>query len=206
MSGHDFIRAASALDSRWALAPAGSLSGILPETETFSAPLKRAGFYRLREDSIVRQAGDSFSSSGHAPGFPRGGALNNPLKRLLKPVWVVFRDALPAKAHVVLDQLRFHGGLPNLRQPATFSEKIAHRMLYDRDPRIPPLVDKIAAKEQMAARFDAEFIIPTLAAFDSATQVGFATLPYPCVIKPNHASGFNLFLDAAARGRRQSSP
>jgi hypothetical protein len=120
--------------------------------------------------------------------------LNNPLRRLLKPVWEVFRDALPVKTHVVLDHLRYHGRFPNLQQPRTFSEKIARRKLYDRDPRIPLLVDKIAAKEQMAARFGEEFIIPMLASFTSEAEVNFAELPYPCVIKPNHLSGFNVFL------------
>jgi hypothetical protein len=124
----------------------------------------------------------------------RGGPLKNPLKRLLKPVWVVFRDALPAKAHVALDHLRNHGKLPNLEPPSTFSEKIAYRKLYDRDPRIPPLVDKITAKEQMASRFGADFVIPTLATFESEAEIDFAALPYPCVVKPNHASGFNVFL------------
>jgi hypothetical protein len=124
----------------------------------------------------------------------RGGFLNNPLKRMLKGPWVIFRDALPAKAHVALDHFRNHGKFPNLKHPATFSEKIAYRKLYDRDPRIPSLVDKIAAKEQMASRFGTEFIIPTLATFDTAAEIDFAALPYPCVVKPNHASGFNVFL------------
>jgi hypothetical protein len=113
---------------------------------------------------------------------------------LLKPVWRVFRDALPAKAHVALDHLRNHGQLPNLKRPATFSEKIAVRKLYDRDPRIPSLVDKISAKQQMASRFGDDFIIPTLATFDAAGEIDFAALPYPCLVKPNHASGFNMFL------------
>jgi hypothetical protein len=117
------------------------------------------------------------------------------MHRLFKRVWAVFRDTLPARAHVVIDQFRIHGRLPNLKHPTTFSEKIAYRMLYDRDPRIPPLVDKIAAKEQMAARFGQDFIIPTLAAFSTEAEVDFAALSYPCVIKPTHASGFNLFLD-----------
>ena len=121
-------------------------------------------------------------------------ALPNPLKPLFKPLWAVFRDALPPRAHVVVDQFRIHGKLPNLRHPATFSEKIAHRMLYDRDARIPVLVDKISAKQQMAARFGEGFVIPTIAVFDSAAEVDFDLLPYPCVIKPNHASGFNVFL------------
>jgi hypothetical protein len=71
-------------------------------------------------------------------------------------------------------------------------------MLYDRDPRIPPMVDKIAAKEQMASRFGRDFIIPTLATFSTEAEVDFAALPYPCVIKPNHASGFNVFLKERA--------
>ena len=124
----------------------------------------------------------------------RGGPLKNALKRLLKPVWVVFRDALPAKTHVALDHLRNHGKLPDLQHPSTFSEKIAYRKLYDRDPRIPSLVDKISAKEQMSSSFGADFIIPTLAMFDTADEIDFAALIYPCVVKPNHASGFNVFL------------
>jgi hypothetical protein len=94
----------------------------------------------------------------------------------------------------VLDHFRYHGRLPNLQQPRTFSEKIAHRKLYDRDPRIPLLVDKIAAKEQMAGRFGQDFILPMLASFASEAEVNFAALPYPCVVKPNHLSGFNVFL------------
>lgn len=123
-----------------------------------------------------------------------GGPTNNPLQRMFKPAWAVFRDLLPARTHIQLDHLRIHGHLPNLRQPATFSEKIAWRKLNDRDPRIPPMVDKIAAKQQMARRFGEDFILPTLAVFDNAAEVDFALLPYPCVIKPSHASGYNLFL------------
>jgi hypothetical protein len=124
----------------------------------------------------------------------RGGLLNNTLKPAFKPVWALLRDALPRRAHVVLDHLRYHGRLPNLEHPCTFSEKIAYRKLHDRDPRIPQLVDKIVAKQQMAARFGPEFIVPLLATFLSEAEVDFAALPYPCVINPNHLSGFNLFL------------
>lgn len=114
--------------------------------------------------------------------------------RILKPLWAVFRDTLPPYAHVVVDQVRIHGRWPNLKDPATFSEKIARRMLYDRDERIPALVDKVAAKRTMASRFGEQFVIPTLGVFDSAAEIDFALLEYPCVIKPNHASGFNVFL------------
>jgi TupA-like ATPgrasp len=124
----------------------------------------------------------------------RGGLLNNPLKPAFKPVWASFRDVLPRRAHVVLDHLRYHGRLPNLQHPSTFSEKIACRKLHDLDPRNPQPVDKIVAKQQMGARFGSEFILLLVATFLSKADVDFAALPYPCLIKPNHLSGFNLFL------------
>ena len=115
----------------------------------------------------------------------------------------MFRDALPTHAHVLIDHYRIHWRLPNLTHPKTFSEKIAWRMLYDRDARIPAMVDKIAAKQQMAARFGERFVIPTLAVYDNAAEIDFALLPYPCVIKPNHASGFNVFLREKPPGERK---
>jgi hypothetical protein len=120
---------------------------------------------------------------------------NHFLRSLAGPVWKLIRDALPERQHVILDHLRFLGTLPNLKDPKTFSEKIAYRKLYDRDPRMPPMVDKITAKELMAARFGPEFIIPTLATFETESEIDFGKLPYPCVLKPNHGSGRNIFLD-----------
>jgi teichuronopeptide biosynthesis TupA-like protein len=121
---------------------------------------------------------------------------NRFIRSLVWPIWERIRDALPARQHVILDHLRFLGTLPDLKNPKTFSEKIAYRKLHDRDPRLPPMVDKIAAKELMAARFGEDFIIPTLATFESESEIDFGKLPYPCVLKPNHGSGRNVFLDA----------
>jgi hypothetical protein len=115
-------------------------------------------------------------------------------RRLLKRVWTLFADMLPKTLHVRIDHLRIHGKLPNLEHPRTFSEKITHRKLYDLDPRMPKLIDKIAAKEQMAARFGPGFVIPSLGTFNSEDEVDFAALPYPCVVKASHGSGMNVFL------------
>lgn len=120
--------------------------------------------------------------------------MKKTLKKLLKPAWEAFTNVLPRRWHIVLDHLRFHAQYPNLTQPKTFNEKIAYRKLYDRDPKMPPMVDKIVAKEMMAARFGPDFIIPTLATFEGETEVDFDALPYPCVVKANHGSGINVFL------------
>jgi len=122
----------------------------------------------------------------------------NKLRELLKtiffPAWLFMVDLLPRKWHVTVDHIRVFGKLPNLKHPRTFNEKIAYRKLYDRDSRMPPLVDKIIAKEKMAARFGDGFIIPTLATFESPIDIDYDALPYPCVMKTNHASAANVFL------------
>jgi len=120
--------------------------------------------------------------------------MKSHLKWLFRPFWRCFLQILPAKMHIVLVYWRQFGRIPNLADPKTFNEKILHRMLYDRDPRMPSLVDKIAAKEAMAARFGNGFIIPTLATLEDERDVDFSNLPYPCVIKAAHSSGMNMFL------------
>ena len=121
-------------------------------------------------------------------------SVKGQLRQFIKPAWNVIRDLLPAKTHVQVDHFRAYGHIPNLKHPKTFAEKIAYRKLYDRDRRIAPLIDKIVSKEMMAARFGPDFIIPTLATFDSEAEVDFNALTYPWVIKANHASGVNAFL------------
>jgi hypothetical protein len=116
------------------------------------------------------------------------------LREMAQSAWRSLLDLLPAKWHVTLDHLRFHRSFPDLKNPKTLSEKIAWRKLYEHDPRMPALVDKIASKERMAARFGEGTVIPTLATFASEREIDFGTLKYPCAIKANHGSSMNLFL------------
>src|ERR1017187_7829706 len=108
----------------------------------------------LRSDSICSQNGEisrRFRPGKWDPAFAKSLAsatihlnfsreremlMNKALKRLLKPFWRVFVDALPSKWHVELDHFIAYGRFPNLSDPKIFSEKIAYRKLYDRDPRM----------------------------------------------------------------------
>jgi hypothetical protein len=100
--------------------------------------------------------------------------MRRKIRRSIKSFWRALMDALPAKWHVAIDHFRYYGGFPNLRYPKTFSEKTAYRKLYDRDPKMPPMVDKIASKELMAARFGASFAIPTLALLSRSKLEGIS--------------------------------
>lgn len=100
----------------------------------------------------------------------------------------------PPHVQVGIDFFRAHGRFPNLTTPQTFNEKIAWRKLFDFDPRLPPLVDKIKSKEFIRGRYGSDLVIPTIAIFDTAEEIDFDRLQRPYVIKANHGSSMNLFV------------
>jgi hypothetical protein len=104
---------------------------------------------------------------------------------------------LPPRLNVIIGYTQAHYRLPDLSNPRTFSEKIAWRKLYDRDPRLPEMVDKIRVKEIMAKRFGEDFIIPTSRVYNTVDELDFDQSPLnvpPYVIKVNHGSNMNIFV------------
>ena len=123
--------------------------------------------------------------------------IPEPIKKTLRPAYRKLMSMLSSRTHILLEYLRAHYCLPDLKNPRTFNEKIAWRKLHDRDPRFPLLVDKVRAKEYVADKFGRELIIPTLAVFDSAAALDFSKPPLsnpPYVLKANHASNMNIFV------------
>lgn len=76
----------------------------------------------------------------------------------------------------------------NLRYPRTFNEKLQWLKLYDRRPEYITMVDKFAVKDYVASIIGQEFIIPTIAAWDSLEDIDFEKLPNQFVLKWNHDS------------------
>lgn len=104
------------------------------------------------------------------------------------------QGALPPRLKIAL-QFSYHlGYVPNLRQPMTLNEKIQYRKLYDRDPRLAPLIDKIAVKDVVADVLGSDWIIPTLWSGTDPALIPFDTLIPPYVVKANHTSNCNLFV------------
>jgi hypothetical protein len=117
-------------------------------------------------------------------------------------IWLKARSAyravlslLPSSLAIRLHYFRMTGRVAlRLRKPVTFSEKVQHRKLYERDPRMPPLVDKIEVKKFVETRLGPEWIIPTLHAGRALPPRDKRNWPFPYVIKPSHRSGKILFV------------
>ncbi len=76
----------------------------------------------------------------------------------------------------------------NLENPTTFNEKLQWLKVYNHQPQYPAMVDKVAAKEYVAAILGPEYIIPTLGVWDSFEEIDFDSLPEKFVLKTTHDS------------------
>lgn len=77
----------------------------------------------------------------------------------------------------------------NLECPQTFSEKLQWLKLYDHNPQYTQMVDKYEAKKYVANIIGEEYIIPTLAVYNSSKEINLDTLPDKFVLKCTHDSG-----------------
>ena len=77
----------------------------------------------------------------------------------------------------------------DLRHPITFNEKLQWMKLYDRNPVYTELVDKLKVKKWVSERIGPEYVIPTLAVYNSVEDIDLAVLPDRFVLKCNHDSG-----------------
>lgn len=118
-------------------------------------------------------------------------------RTLLRPLYRPLLDALPPKWNAIAHYFLIHKKIPNLKAPQGFNEKIVWRKLYDRDPRMPDMVDKVKVKAIVANRFGPSAVIPALRVYETAESMNFNEWPLtepPYVIKANHGSGMNLFV------------
>ena len=77
----------------------------------------------------------------------------------------------------------------DLENPKTFSEKLQWLKVNYRNPIQTVMVDKHEAKNFIAERVGSQYIIPTLAVWDSVEDIDFDALPNQFVLKSTHDSG-----------------
>ncbi len=77
----------------------------------------------------------------------------------------------------------------NLKTPTTFNEKLQWMKLNDRNPLYTTLVDKYAVKDYVRNIIGNQYIIPTLAVWDTVEDIDLSVLPKQFVLKTTHDSG-----------------
>ncbi len=90
---------------------------------------------------------------------------------------------------------RARGQTLNLRQPATFSEKIIWLKLYHDTPDSHALVDKFLVREHVSRLCGQKHLVPLIGAWDDAREIDFDRLPDRFVAKASHGSGWVMVCD-----------
>lgn len=107
-------------------------------------------------------------------------------------------EYLARKCRTLLtNDVRFHqarlekvsGRSGNIRQPVTLSEKICHRLVFDRNPHYTLLADKLNVRHYVHANTTLVSTVPLLGVYRHVKEIDFATLPDQFVLKCNHDSG-----------------
>lgn len=78
---------------------------------------------------------------------------------------------------------------PRLDAPQLFTEIVTHRIVYDRDPLLKTVSDKIAVRRLIAQTVGERYAVPLLGAWKRAADIEWDRLPNAFVLKPNHSSG-----------------
>jgi hypothetical protein len=100
------------------------------------------------------------------------------------------------------------GVYPRLNPPVSFNENIMHRLIYDRDPRLRIVNDKLAVRSLIEERGGKDYVVPLLGVWERPKEIipllrawnrqkefPWHILPNKFVLKPNHASGRIAILD-----------
>jgi len=95
------------------------------------------------------------------------------------------------------------GQWPDISNPTTYNEHVLQRVIFDRDPRLRTLCDKVAVRGYIQEKVG-DFNVPTYGVWDNVDDIDWAALPDRFVLKPSHASGAYRIVQSKAALDRDS--
>lgn len=102
---------------------------------------------------------------------------------------VRYGQFLPDKTYLSLRYRCHMGHWMSWKHPKAFTEKLQCLKVYDFKPWYTNLVDKLAVKKYVADKIGEQYIIPTLAVWNSAEEIDWDSLPEQFVLKTTHGGG-----------------
>jgi TupA-like ATPgrasp len=109
-------------------------------------------------------------------------------------------SAVPPLVHAYDTQViryRMRRGLgykPDLRNPRTYNEKLAWRILHDRNPLFVITADKVMARDYVARKVGPEILVPLIGVYEHAIDIPWEALPGSFALKASHGYDMNLLI------------
>jgi hypothetical protein len=98
---------------------------------------------------------------------------------------------------------RAFGIYPNPLKPKTFSEKLLHRMIFDRRPILRQLQDKYAVRAYVRDRVGTHILPALYWVTKNPADIPFDDLPDKFVVKATHGCGWNHLVPDKTKVNRQ---
>lgn len=111
------------------------------------------------------------------------------------PVSPYLKDILGKELHLKLFMYLRLGYWPQIREPRTFNEKVAHRKLYADNELFSLVEDKWRVRDYVAEKVDEDILPELYHVTDDPEDIPFDDLPETFVVKPNHMAGPIIFVE-----------
>lgn len=82
----------------------------------------------------------------------------------------------------------------NLKNPATYNEKINWQKLYEKDEKKTYLADKYLVREWIEKTIGRKYLTKLYGVWDDEKNIDFSQLPSKYVLKLNHGAGWNIIV------------
>lgn len=103
-------------------------------------------------------------------------------------------DKMPDEAFLKRKFKACIGNDLDLKNPKTFNEKLQWLKLYNHQPELTVMADKVAVRDYIAKTIGAEYLIPCLGIWEDPEDIDFSVLPDRFVLKCNHNSGLGMYI------------
>lgn len=86
------------------------------------------------------------------------------------------------------------GYSPDLRNPKSFNEKLAHKKLFDFNPLLPIIADKWRVRDYVSGKVGDEILNKVYQVTSDSKSVQWSSLPESFIVKGTHGSGSKFIL------------
>jgi TupA-like ATPgrasp len=116
-------------------------------------------------------------------------------RRFLRLIWRAVALIAPSYATTVLDHYHSHGNIRLFLFPRTFNELIQHKKIFQRNDVLTFTSDKWRVRQYVKEKIGERYLVRLWTVAENPQSIDFNSLPNSFVVKANHGSGFNLFVD-----------
>jgi hypothetical protein len=112
----------------------------------------------------------------------------------IRPIVLRRLRRMPSLPFTMLVHLLYQREFTAFRNPKSFSQRLAHKKLYDRNPLYVLTADKYLARDYVSQRIGEQHLVPLLQVAERGEDLLLDRLKPPYVIKSTHGYDMNVFV------------